>query len=109
MLSGEEKLSRLRSLYDLSQGSDDFEGGVSFQEEMEALLVGNWAILAYDDIDDLALSFHVDSHPSPWPSSPGSWSSTTCPSSSTRPSRSMTGTRSSSSPICLLQSSPSAE
>ena len=63
MLSGEEKLSRLRSLYDLSQGSDDFEGGVSFQEEMEALLVGNWAILAYDDIDDLALSFHVDSHP----------------------------------------------
>lgn len=63
MLSGEEKLSRLRSLYDLSQGSDDFEGGVSFQEEMEALLVGNWAILAYDDMDDLALSFHVDSHP----------------------------------------------
>ena len=63
MLSGEEKLSRLRSLYDLSHGSDDFEGGVSFQEEMEALLVGNWAILAYDDIDDLALSFHVDSHP----------------------------------------------
>jgi hypothetical protein len=63
MLSGEEKLSRLRSLYDLSQGSDDFEGRVSFQEEMEALLVGNWAVLAYDDIDDLALSFHVDSHP----------------------------------------------
>ena len=63
MLSGEEKLSRLRSLYDLSQGSDDFEGGVSFQEEMEALLVGNWAILAYDDMNDLALSFHVDSHP----------------------------------------------
>lgn len=63
MLSGEEKLSRLRSLYDLSQGSDDFEGGVSFQEEMEALIVGNWAILAYDDMDDLALSFHMDSHP----------------------------------------------
>lgn len=63
MLSGEEKLSRLRSLYDLSQGSDDFEGGVSFQEEMEALIVGNWAILAYDDMDDLALSFHVDAHP----------------------------------------------
>jgi len=63
MLSGEEKLSRLRSLYDLSQGSDDFEGGVSFQEEMEALLVGNWAILAYDDMNDLALSFHMDSHP----------------------------------------------
>ena len=30
---------------------------------MEALIVGDWAILAYDDMDDLALSFHVDSHP----------------------------------------------
>lgn len=63
MLSGEEKISRLHALYDLSQESDGFEGGVSFQEEMEALLVGDWAILAFDDMDDLALSFHVDSHP----------------------------------------------
>ena len=63
MPTGEEKIAKLRELYDLSQGSDDFDGGVSFQEEMDALLVGNWAILAYDDMGDLALSFHVDSHP----------------------------------------------
>ncbi|MEK6667087.1 MAG: hypothetical protein AABZ20_11770 [candidate division NC10 bacterium] len=63
MLSSEEKLSRLRSLYDLSRESEEFEDGVSFQEDMEALVVGNWAILAYDEMDDLALSFHVESHP----------------------------------------------
>ena len=63
MLSGEEKISRLRSLYDLARESEEFEDGVSFQEEMEALSVGNWAILAYDEMDDLALSFHVESHP----------------------------------------------
>ncbi|KRT71568.1 MAG: hypothetical protein XU13_C0043G0002 [Candidatus Rokubacteria bacterium CSP1-6] len=63
MLSSEEKLSRLRSLYDLSRESDEFEDGVSFQEDMEALVLGNWAILAYDEMDDLALSFHVESHP----------------------------------------------
>ncbi|MBI3031033.1 MAG: hypothetical protein HYY64_16140 [Candidatus Rokubacteria bacterium] len=63
MLSGEEKLSRLRTLYDLARESEEFEDGVSFQEDMEALVVGNWAILAYDEMDDLALSFHVESHP----------------------------------------------
>ena len=63
MLTSDEKISRLRALYDLSQGSEEFDGGVSFQQEMEALIVGNWAILAYDDMDDLALSFHMDSHP----------------------------------------------
>ena len=63
MLSSEEKLSRLRALYDLSRESDEFEDGVSFQEDMEALVLGNWAILAYDEMDDLALSFHVESHP----------------------------------------------
>ena len=63
MLPSEEKVAKLRELYDLSQGSEEFDGGVSFQEEMEALLVGSWAILAYDDADALALSFHVDSHP----------------------------------------------
>ncbi len=63
MLSSEEKLSRLRTLYDLSRESEEFEEGVSFQEDMEALVVGNWAILAYDEMDDLALSFHVESHP----------------------------------------------
>lgn len=63
MLSSEEKLGRLRTLYDLARESEEFEDGVSFQEDMEALVVGNWAILAYDEMDDLALSFHVESHP----------------------------------------------
>ena len=63
MLTSDEKIAKLRALHDLSRGSEEFDGGVSFQEEMEALIVGNWAILAYDDVDDLALSFHVDSHP----------------------------------------------
>lgn len=63
MLSGDEKIGRLRALYDLSRESEEFEDGVSFQEDMEALVVGNWAILAYDEMDDLALSFHVESHP----------------------------------------------
>lgn len=63
MLTSDEKIARLRALYDLSHGSEEFDGGVSFQEEMEALIVGNWAILAYDDMDDLALSFLMDSHP----------------------------------------------
>jgi len=63
MLSSEEKLGRLRALYDVSRESEEFEDGVSFQEDMEALVVGDWAILAYDEMDDLALSFHVESHP----------------------------------------------
>jgi hypothetical protein len=63
MLSSEEKLGRLRALYDVSRESEEFEDGVSFQEDMEGLVVGDWAILAYDEMDDLALSFHVKSHP----------------------------------------------
>lgn len=63
MLTGEEKLARLRAIYDLAQDSEEFDGGVTFQEDMEALVVGNWAFLAYDDLDDLALSFHMDAHP----------------------------------------------
>jgi hypothetical protein len=63
MLSSEEKISKLRALYDLSRESEEFEDGVSFQEDMAALVVGDWAILAYDEMDDLALSFHVESHP----------------------------------------------
>jgi hypothetical protein len=30
---------------------------------MEALVVGNWAFFAIDDIGDQALSFHLDAHP----------------------------------------------
>jgi hypothetical protein len=63
MLTGEEKLARLRTIYELAQDSEEFDGGVTFLEDMEALVVGNWAFLAYDDMDDLALSFHMDAHP----------------------------------------------
>ncbi len=63
MLSGAEKIARLRQLYELSRDSEEFSGGVSVHEETEALVVADWAFLAYDDADDLALSFHVDAHP----------------------------------------------
>ncbi len=63
MLSSDEKIARLRRLYELSRDSDEFTDGVSFHEETEALVVGNWAFLAYDDTDDLALSFHLNAHP----------------------------------------------
>ena len=63
MLTDDEKQARLRAIYELGQTSEEFDGGVTFQQDMEALVVGNWAFLAYDDLDDLALSFHIDSHP----------------------------------------------
>ena len=55
--------AKLQELHDLAQGSEEFEGGVTFEEETEALIVGDWAIFAVDDIGDLALSFHLDAHP----------------------------------------------
>src|SRR6266513_2605229 len=55
--------AKLQELHDLAQGSDEFEGGVTFQEDMDALVVGDWAFFAIDEIGDLALSFHLDSHP----------------------------------------------
>ncbi len=63
MLSSDEKLSRLRGLYAMARNSEEFEGGVTLEEEMHALVVGNWALIAYDDLDELALSFHLNSHP----------------------------------------------
>lgn len=54
---------KLQELYDLAQGTDEFEGGVTVEEEIEALIVGDWAIFAVDDIGDIALSFHLDAHP----------------------------------------------
>lgn len=63
MFSGEEKLSRLRSLYNMARESEEFEGGVTLEEEMQALVVGNWALITLDELDELALSFHLDSHP----------------------------------------------
>ena len=58
-----QRRAKLQELYDLAQGSEEFEGGVTFEDEMEALVVGNWAFFAIDEIGDLALSFHLDSHP----------------------------------------------
>jgi hypothetical protein len=55
--------AKLQELYDLAQGSPEFDGGVTWEPETEALVVGNWAFFAIDEIGDLALSFHLDSHP----------------------------------------------
>jgi hypothetical protein len=55
--------AKLQDLYELSQGSEEFEGGVTFQDDPEALVVGDWAFFAVDEIGDLALSFHLDAHP----------------------------------------------
>ncbi len=58
-----QRHAKLQELHELAQGSDEFEGGVTFEEDMDALVVGNWAFFAIDEIGDLALSFHLDSHP----------------------------------------------
>ena len=58
-----QRHAKLQELYELAQGSDEFDGGVTFQDDMEALVVGNWAFFAIDEIGDLALSFHLDAHP----------------------------------------------
>jgi len=55
--------AKLQELYELAQGSDEFEGGVTFEEDTDALVVGDWAFFAIDEIGDLALSFHLDAHP----------------------------------------------
>ena len=47
----------------MAQGSEEFEGGVTFEEGMDALVVGDWAFFAIDEIGDLALSFQLDAHP----------------------------------------------
>jgi hypothetical protein len=58
-----ERHAKLQELYELAQGSDEFDGGVTFQDDVEALVVGDWAFFAIDEIGDLALSFHLDAHP----------------------------------------------
>jgi hypothetical protein len=55
--------AKLQELYELAQGAEEFEGGVTFEEGTEALVVGDWAFFAIDEIGDLALSFHLDAHP----------------------------------------------
>ena len=62
-MEASKRQAKLQEPYELAQGSDEFEGGVTFEDEPEALVVGDWAFFAIDDIGDLALSFHLDSHP----------------------------------------------
>ena len=58
-----QRHAKLQELYELAQGSDEFEGGVTFEQDTDALVVGDWAFFAIDEIGDLALSFHLDAHP----------------------------------------------
>jgi hypothetical protein len=58
-----KRKAKLAELRELAQGSEEFEGGVTYEEETEALIVGDWAIFAVDEIGDIALSFHLDAHP----------------------------------------------
>jgi hypothetical protein len=62
-MTQDEKRARLRSLYDIVRQSEELEGGVTLEEEVGAVIVGGWALLAFDDQDRLAASFHLDSHP----------------------------------------------
>jgi len=58
-----KRRAKLAELRELAEGSSEFEGGVTYEEEIEALIVGDWAIFAVDELGDVALSFHLDSHP----------------------------------------------
>jgi len=58
-----KRRAKLAELRELAEGSSEFEGGVTYEEEIEALIVGDWAIFAVDELGDVALSFHLDAHP----------------------------------------------
>jgi len=62
-LSEADRRAKLQEIQDLAQGSEEFDGGVTFEDVMDALVVGDWAFFAIDEIGDLALSFHLDAHP----------------------------------------------
>jgi hypothetical protein len=59
----QDRFRELRRVYDLAQEAEAFEGGVSFQDDAGILIVGNWGLLAYDEEEELALSFHLNAHP----------------------------------------------
>jgi hypothetical protein len=63
MLLPEDKRRELRRIYDLAADAEVFEGGMTVQDDAEILIVGNWALLAYSEENELALSFHRDAHP----------------------------------------------
>ncbi len=62
-VDADKRRAKLTELRELAEGSEEFEGGVTFDQETEALIVGDWAIFAIDEIGDFALSFHLDAHP----------------------------------------------
>ena len=62
-LSEADRRAKLQELQDLAQGSEEFEGGITFEDDMDTLVVGDWAFFAIDEIGDRALSFHLDAHP----------------------------------------------
>ncbi len=63
MIPAEDRNRELRRVYDLAREAEVFEGGVTYQDEADILIVGDWALLAYDEEDALALSFHLNAHP----------------------------------------------
>ncbi len=63
MLAADDKRRELRRICELARQSEAFEGGVTFEDDAEILIVGDWALLAYDEEDELALSFHLNAHP----------------------------------------------
>jgi hypothetical protein len=63
VLAADDKERELRRIYELARESEAFEGGVTLQDDTEILIVGDWALLAYDEEDELALSFHLNAHP----------------------------------------------
>jgi hypothetical protein len=60
---GDDRFGELRRIHELARESDVFEGGVTFQDDAGILIIGNWALLAYDEAEELALSFHLEAHP----------------------------------------------
>jgi hypothetical protein len=63
MPTADDKHRELRRIYELARGSEAFEGGVTYQDDSDILIIGDWALLAYDEEDELALSFHLNAHP----------------------------------------------
>lgn len=63
MPPAEDRYRELRRVYELAREAEAFEGDVTFQDDAGIVTVGNWALLAYDEEDELALSFHLNAHP----------------------------------------------
>jgi hypothetical protein len=62
-VEADDKHRELRRVYELARESEAFEGGVTYQDDAEILIIGDWALLAFDEENELALSFHLNAHP----------------------------------------------